>query len=574
MARKLPTLPVKVDSYSDESLLSLAVRNARACRYPSATWIGDLIGQDLLAAQRNPAMVPRFASSFRMLRKEILRRTYYKPGSKESEPTLLGAGLRNFWGHSVPEEILDTTRVWLCPTCYADAKYLRSTWSLLLYRACHTHGTWLIHQCVCKAEIDYRRQHLEKCACGRDLTLQASAAPEAVVELAGCLYNRVHASGPASRMGLAPREFALAPLGEFVAGIALLMDQSLGLGTSPAFAGLLGEFRDLSCSRFAAGAAGSLAMLEEWPQGLDAHLDRGLRVVDKRVEIERHARTLIKPFVTWDLPKSLEFLTSRLDAAVCRRRESLLRSILREEFRQGDERLMMPLADAGQKLGTTAEQALRMLRCYVPRESFATRNGWEIVVTDAEEVEALVRGLRSSIRATHKDELVETVNFKEASWISRALGADEWDLLRALAAAQIEFVAHSGAAMSLGSIRINYQALLQWCRLTAVRPREWLRFPAASKVAVMRVQAFEQVLSKGYVSFRGHAGTPDQREVSVQSLMEFRTAYRLPARTALAYRRGRAVISARLSDAHLKSIIEPEKSNAVVLAVSDIRQLV
>lgn len=574
MALKLPTLPLTVDARADESLLSLAYRNARASQYPTATWIGDLIGQDLLAAQRDPAMVPKLASCFRMSRKEVLRRTYYSLGRKRPEPTLLGARLRNFWGHRVPEGLIDTTRVWLCPTCYAETQYLRSIWSLMLYRACHTHGVWLVHQCACKREIDYRRHKLEKCVCGRDVLDQATVAPRPVVDLAAYLYKRVHVAGPATPIGQAPKDFALAPFGEFVAGVALLMGQNLGLGTSHGFEGFLSEFRDLSPARFASGALESLVMLEEWPQKLDEYLDRGLRVVDRRIEIERHARTLIKPFVSWALPKSLEFLTNRSDAAVSRRREGLLRSILKEEFRQGDERLMIPLADAAQKLGVTPDQALRVLSCYVPRDASTTRRGREIVVTDAEELETLIHGLKSSAKPTFKDEFVETVSFKEAGWISHALGVDAWTLLRALAAAEIEFTGCSSAAVSPGTIRINYQALLGWCQSAARIPREWLRFSTASKVAVMRVQAFDQVLSRGYMTFRGHSGHPDQREISVQSLIRFRTDYRLPARIALGYRRGRGFVLARLSEGQLSSIVGSDKGSSIMLAVSDIRHLV
>jgi hypothetical protein len=393
-------------------------------------------------------------------------------------------------------------------------------------------------------------------------------------ELAEHLYRRAHGGDPVTSVGRAPNEFARAPFGEFGAGIALLMSLSLGLSTGHGLGGLLSEFRDLPPGRFGSSVLEALVLLDEWPQKLDEYLDRGLRVVDRRIEIERHARALIRPFVTWNLPKSLEFLTSRLDVAVARRREVLLRSILKEEFRQGDERLMIPLSDAAEKLGVSPEEALRVVSCYVPRESFATRVGREMVVTDAEELETLIRGLKFSVRPTFVVELVETVSFKEAGWISHALGVDAWSLLRALASAEIEFASTLGAAVSLGTIRINYQALLKWCRSAAVCAREWLRFPAASKVAVMRTHAFEQVLNKGYVRYRGDFGHPDQRKISVQSLIEFRMGYRLPARTALGYRRGRGFILARLREHQLRSIIGSDKTNSIMLPVSDIREFI
>jgi len=78
--------------------------------------------------------------------------------------------------------LLRGTRQQICPLCIEAAGVGRLEWDLLMYCACHVHGTMLVDMChACGSSIQACRPALEMCRCGAYLTdtpRSTAAAPE------------------------------------------------------------------------------------------------------------------------------------------------------------------------------------------------------------------------------------------------------------------------------------------------------------------------------------------------------------------------------------------------------------
>ena len=270
-----PALLFRVPPVEGESLLSLVCRAAARNHLPSARPALALIEApaDIRSLHHRPDLAPALARLIGVAAGEVASRLY---GPRRERAHGLDAE-REFFGTRVPAHWLTTAKR-IAPAALAEAPHHRAVWDLAILDVCPDSGEPLLEDCPhCRRRLNWTPSVLSACAaCGTDLARMDGKPARRVAEadLAGARFVAdllaPWGGGRAAALARLPKELRILPPVGLLRLMLLLPDIIPG-DPSEARRRAKREKRERRPHR---ALAAVLAVLEGWPDGLHAALDR------------------------------------------------------------------------------------------------------------------------------------------------------------------------------------------------------------------------------------------------------------------------------------------------------------
>lgn len=270
-----PALLFRAPPVEGESLLSLVSRAAARNHLPSARPALVLIEapSDIRSLHHRPDLAPALARLIGVAAEEVSTRLY---GPRRERGHGLDAE-REFFGTRVPAHWLTTAKR-VAPGALAEAPHHRAVWDLAILDVCPDNGEPLLEGCPrCRRRLNWTPTALSACAaCGTDLARMDGGPPRRAAEadLAGARFVADLLApwrrGRAAALARLPAGLRILPPVDLLRLMLLLPDIIPGdPGGAPRRAKR--ESRERRPHRALTAA---LAVLEGWPDGLHAALDR------------------------------------------------------------------------------------------------------------------------------------------------------------------------------------------------------------------------------------------------------------------------------------------------------------
>lgn len=156
--------------YCDESFIGYVLRLTEQNVYESISWIFELAGvnyegarQGCMLAFEAPENLLGLVQLAGINSTELCQLTYRRVSISDEVP------LHYFFGQSVSQDLIRTSRPKICPDCLSESPYCRRVWEFAAVTACPTHRRLLIDECPkCKRRISWSRKNVTVCSCKSD----------------------------------------------------------------------------------------------------------------------------------------------------------------------------------------------------------------------------------------------------------------------------------------------------------------------------------------------------------------------------------------------------------------------
>src|ERR1051325_10311171 len=193
--------------YFDESFIGYVLRLTEQNVYESISWIFELAGVNYEGARQGCMLAFEASENLRGLAQlaginstELCQLTYRRVPSSDEVP------LHYFFGQSVSQDLIRTSRPKICPDCLSESPYCRRVWEFAAVTACPTHRRLLIDECPkCKRRISWSRKNVTLCSCKSDWR-ESPASP--VIEQELRLIRHIYQLCGLSAAGTDPPELS------------------------------------------------------------------------------------------------------------------------------------------------------------------------------------------------------------------------------------------------------------------------------------------------------------------------------------------------------------------------------